>query len=75
MQSIARIPKFLMCRFLGTKGEGDSKQKQKPSVSRDDSFDFIDPVEDMFNIIEGSALVPFMEVRLLFSYRLRKALM
>ncbi|XP_014667326.1 PREDICTED: baculoviral IAP repeat-containing protein 6-like [Priapulus caudatus] len=36
----------------------------KPSVSHSDSYDFVDPVEDMFNIIEGSALVPFMELYL-----------
>ena len=34
---------------------------QKPA-STSSTAESIDPVEDMFNILEGSALVPFIEV-------------
>jgi hypothetical protein len=38
-----------------------TKSQPEPDTGQDG---VIDPVEDMFNVLEGSALIPFIEVNI-----------
>ena len=38
------------------------------STSATDTVSSVDPVEDMYNILEGSALIPFLEVKTIIYY-------
>ena len=41
---------------------GSAAAAAAEALSQQDEIESVDPVEDMYNILEGSALIPFLEV-------------